>query len=101
MSNESEKAIRELRDIAEATARDVSDLKMLMGGDWRDPAKVGMIHSHARLMKEMYDPKSGVLIRIGNLEITKREAMAYGAGAAFVVSILFAVIAYVVIPAKH
>lgn len=92
--------LQELKEVKKTN----SDIVQLLGGDWRDPKKPGIVHTNAKMMEEIYSPDNGILLRVGKLEITKKEAMAYGAGAAFVISCLFAFVAYIVLPAialKH
>lgn len=86
--SQNDEILGELRELR----REMADVKLLLGGDWKDNTKPGLIHSHAQMKNEIYNQKDGLLVRVGGLEISKREAIAYGAGAAFVVSVLFGLV---------
>lgn len=74
--------VRAMRD-------DLSSIKLLLGGDWRDNAKPGLLHSHKAAMEEIYNGEKGILVRLARLELTKVQAIAYGSGASAVVALVF------------
>ena len=78
--------IKGLRGDVKEVMQDSSDIKRILGGDFRT-GKSGLVQSTDNLLTEVYDKKTGLLKRMGNLEAAKWKTAFVISAVVLVVSI--------------